>query len=144
MLIPFSTAIKEKYGDYIQEWWRGREHHLKTWVHELRDRYITGGLMFQPFHFVFNGAGFKNERNTKWEDGWQILNVILYAPVLRREILPSEIVIEPDIEDKEELIRKSRWIKSALDVYGIDYTMGFSGNRSFHFHIIVDPSNRIT
>ena len=23
MLIPFTTAIKERYGDYIQKWWMG-------------------------------------------------------------------------------------------------------------------------
>ena len=143
MLIPFPTALKERYGDYIQKWWMGRELHLKNWVHELRDDYIIGGLMFKPFHFVFNGAGFKNELNTKWEDGWKILNVILYAPVLRREILPSEIVIDLDIENREELIRKVKWVKSALEVYEIDYTMGFSGNRGFHFHVIIDPSTKL-
>ena len=142
-VMNFGEALKGKYGDYIERWWRCKEHHLKTWVHPLRDRYIIKGLMFQPFHFVFNGAGFKNELNTKWTDGWDILNVILYAPILRREILPTEIVIEPDIEDKNELVKKSKWIRSALETLGIDYTMGYSGNRSFHFHIIVDPAIKL-
>ncbi|GEM_PF-5175065 len=138
--VTFSKALEMKYGDRIEKWWRGKEHHLKTWVHPLRDLYIIKGLMFQPFHFVFNGAGFKNELNTEWTDGWNIPNVILYAPLLRREILPTEIVIEPDIEDKTELIKKSKWIRSALETLEIDYTMGYSGNRSFHFHVIVDPT----
>jgi hypothetical protein len=140
MLIPFSKAIDMKYGDYILKWWRLKECHLRTWVHPLRDAYIIKGLMYQPFHFVFNGAGFRNELNTKWEDGFNIPNVILYAPILRREILPTELVLDPDIEDKTELVKKSKWLRSALETLEIDYTMGYSGRRSFHFHVIVDPA----
>jgi len=143
MLIPFGKAIKMKYGDYIERWWRGKEHHLKTWVHPLRDRFIIKGLMFKPYHFVFNGAGFNNELNTEWVDGFDIFNVILYAPILRREIFPTELVIEPDIEDRKELIKKGKWIRSALETLEIDYTMGFSGRRSFHFHVIVDPTTKL-
>ncbi len=138
--ITFSKALEMKFGNYIEKWWRGKEHHLKTWVHPLRDLYILKRLMFQPFHFVFNGAGFDNGSNTPWVDGWDIPNVILYAPILRREILPTEIVLDPDIEDRIELVKKGKWLRSALETLGIDYTLGYTGNRSFHFHVIVDPT----
>ncbi len=139
-MLEFWEAVKEsKYGEFLKKWWSGKYEFLDAWVDDLRRKYITGGLMFHPYHFVFNGAGFKGELNTKWEDGWEILEVIAFAPVLRREILPFELVIDVDIENEEKLIKRTTWIKAALDTLEIDYTLGFSGRRGFHFHVIVDP-----
>ena len=58
---------------------------------------------------------------------------------MRREILPFEIVIDIDIENENKLIKGARWIKTALDSLEVNYTLGFTGNRSFHFQIILDP-----
>ena len=141
MLVDFWKAVKEsKYGELLKKWWSGKYEFLDAWVDDPRRKYIIGGLMFHPYHFVFNGAGFKGELNTKWEDGWNIPEVIAFAPVLRREILPFELLIDIDIENEEKLIRRAKWIKAALDSLEIDYTIGFTGNRSFHFQIIVDPN----
>lgn len=131
-----------KYSKLIKKWWQGYTEFKDCFVHDLRDKFIIQGLLTKPFKFIYNGAGFKNDPklNTKWlppeELGW---DVILFAPVLRREILPSEILIELDIENRQELIRRASWIKAALESLEIEYTLGFSGNRGFHFHIIIDP-----
>lgn len=140
----FWQAVKEsKYGDFLKEWWKGKYDFLAAWVNGLRSKHILGSLMLKPFHFVFNGAGFRNELNTRWEDGFQIPEVILYAPLLRREILSYELVIDLDVSDKEKLIKRAKWVKATLETLEIDYTLGFSGRRGFHFHIIVDPSTEL-
>lgn len=142
----WQTVKESRWGNHLKAWWKGNYDLIPAWneVKALREKFIIHGLMFQPWHFVFNGASFKNELNTRWEDGWGLLEVIRYAPLLRREILPFEIVIEPDIENNEDrLIKRGRWIKTALETLCITYTMGFSGRRSFHFHIIVDPKTEL-
>ena len=140
----FLREIKDSgYGKMIMDWWRGYYDLIDGFPVRLRQKYILSGLMFQPFHFVYNGASFRGDRNTKWRDGWEMREVILYAPVLRREILPHEIVFDVDAENKEKAIKRVRWIQTTLETLGIDYSMGFSGGRGFHSHVIVDPSTKL-
>lgn len=136
----FGETRDSRYGKMIKDWWRGYCDLIDGFPVRLRKKYILGGLMFQPFHFVYNGASFKGDRNTSWRDGWEMREVILYAPVLRREILPHEIVFDIDAENKEKAIKRARWIQTTLETLGIEYNMGFSGGRGFHSQVIVEPS----
>jgi len=143
---PFVEALDSKWGNYIANWWKLKEEYLKNWVHPLRQKHILLGLVRGfPYEipFVFNGAGFRNELNTPWKEAGELRDVILFAPVLRREILPWELVLDPDSENEKELVKKGRWIQASLEALEIEYTMGYTGRRSFHFHIIADPDTKL-
>jgi len=66
------------------------------------------------------------------------LNEAGNRPMNHRVILPNEIVIETDRPNYGENLRFARIIASALLELGIPYTMSFSGNKSFHFHVFLD------
>lgn len=141
MLEKFWQVVREsKWANYLKAWWKGHYDLIDGFPVRMREKYITGGLMLQPFHLVFNGAGFANNFNTPWKNAWEIYDVILFAPVLRREILPHEIVFDIDAENEEHAIKRARWVKAALETLGIDFSLGFSGRRGFHFDVIIEPS----
>lgn len=57
-------------------------------------------------------------------------------PFLYRTILPFEVVIDLDVNDKKQC----KEIEEFLEMYDITYNKFFSGNRGWHYHIIYDPN----
>lgn len=63
------------------------------------------------------------------------LNEVGNRPINHRVILPNEVVIETDRSSYEENRQFARIIATALCDLNIPFTMAFSGNKSFHFHV---------
>lgn len=68
-------------------------------------------------------------------------NPRLYAPALYYRILPNEIVFDIDSDDIKESFEATKEIVSLLRSLGCKFTVGFSGNRGFHVHIITTAQN---
>lgn len=60
------------------------------------------------------------------------------APIIHYRILPNEVVIEIDRNDKS---LTKRVVKALLNI-GAKPFVGFSGNRGYHIHVIIGPPNR--
>ncbi len=65
------------------------------------------------------------------------MNEISEYPINHRVILPNEIVIECDRE-LEQNREFAKVIASYLDELDIPFIVGYSGGKSFHFHIFMD------
>lgn len=131
---------------YIKGWWGKRVNELNNWILHHREL-VLGNIDYSNNNYmVYNGAGFDNDINTEWTDYKKSdfrRDIILYAPHLRREILPYEFVMDIDADTPERMIRRAKYIQLALDTLEIPYTLGFSGNRGFHFHVCISPETTI-
>jgi len=65
----------------------------------------------------------------------------LYAPCVHYRVLPNEVVIELDGDTKEKSLEALKEVVKVLRTMNTKFTVGFSGNRSFHIHIIVTAPN---
>jgi len=130
---------------YIRGWW-GRIDELNKWILEHRDLVLSKIDGSNNNYMVYNGAGFDNDKNSGWT-GYKKSDlrrdIVLYAPHLRREILPFEFVIDIDADIPEHMIRRAKYIQEALESLEIPYTLGFSGNRGFHFHVCISHETTI-
>ena len=121
-------------------WWKGKEKLKKHFPSDIRMDIFKSIPYENNDKYTYNGAGFNNEHNTKWINTGEVRKeIILNAPHLRREILPNELVIDIDVDNEERMIKRSRMVKATLDVLEIPYLVAYSGNRGFHFHLMINP-----
>ncbi|AGK61182.1 hypothetical protein Asulf_01183 [Archaeoglobus sulfaticallidus PM70-1] len=135
----------ERWSPRLQKAWAGRYHHLHAWrkVAEERmkvlDKLVQLATRFNA-ELRFLPLDFDNNPLTKtWASIDEIDHeLLLFAPVIFRELFPNELLIEIDDADDNRLLRKAILVKNALDLLGIGYTVGYTGRRSFHFSVLID------
>ena len=129
---------------HTKAWWKGKEKFKKRFPSDMRREIFNSIPCDNNEKYTYNGSGFNNEHNTKWASSGVIRKeIIMNAPHLRREILPHELVIDIDADNEQHMIKRSRMIKATLDVLEIPHLVAFSGNRGFHFHIMIHPRQDI-
>ena len=86
---------------------------------------------------------YRPTQNSSWADRCLYLDdkYDYRKPYNHRSILPQEVVIEFDDEDKEKNLRLTEEVAKRIRKDKIRYALWDSGNKSYHLHFLIDTRN---
>jgi len=139
--------LREKYEDnffarYLIKWlrksWKGREHlfnKFQSIFHKRMDMMFDQLIDIYP-DLTVQGENF-DEEHTKEFKARHYPFMLHLAPIIHYKKLPNEIIIEIDNPSKSELIK----VLERLKELSIEPLICWSGNKSWHIHILTYPEN---
>jgi hypothetical protein len=65
-------------------------------------------------------------------------------PIVHYRVLPNELVFDVDADNSDQAKEQLKILLETIEALGASPLVGFSGNRGYHIHLLISPSNGLS